>query len=77
MAAIDEDDARVAKQILPLLVSALDSDISLVQIEAAETLGALGKAAKSAMPKLKLLVDHGNRQVSAAARWALEQIDQP
>jgi HEAT repeat protein len=77
LAAIDEDDARVAKQVLPLLVSALDSDVSLVQTEAAETLGALGKAAKSAVPKLKSLIEHGNRQVSAAAQWALDQIEQP
>ena len=44
LAAIDEDKAHVAKLVLPLLIEALDSDISLVQIEAAETLGDAGQS---------------------------------
>ena len=77
LAAIDQDKARVAKLVLPLLVAALDSDIAMVQIQAAETFGALGKPAKSALPKLKSLVDHGNGAVSAAAKWAGQQIEKP
>jgi HEAT repeat protein len=77
LAAIDEDKAHVAKLVLPLLIKALDSDIPMVQIEAAETLGTLGATAKSALPKLKSQVDHNNGGVSAATKWAIEQIEKP
>ncbi|HEY1785125.1 MAG TPA: HEAT repeat domain-containing protein [Pirellulales bacterium] len=77
LSTINDDKAHVAKLVLPILDKALDSDIPMVQIEAAETLGALGSAAKSAAPKLKLLVDHGNGAVSSAAKGAVEQIEKP
>lgn len=71
----DKNKERVAKQVSPLLLEALDSDIPMVQIESAETLGTLGPVAKSAVPKLKTLVDHNNGAVGAAAKWAIEQIE--
>jgi HEAT repeat protein len=77
LVSIDDDRARVTKLVLPVLVKALDSDIPMVQIEAAETLGTLGPVVKSAVPKLKSLVDHSNSAVSTAAHWAVEQIEKP
>ncbi|HEX4142021.1 MAG TPA: HEAT repeat domain-containing protein [Pirellulales bacterium] len=76
LVSIDErDKQREAKLVLPLLLDALDNEVPLVQIEAAETLGALGPVANSALPKLQSLVDHNNGAVGAAARWAIGQIE--
>ncbi|HTU26269.1 MAG TPA: HEAT repeat domain-containing protein [Pirellulales bacterium] len=73
--AIEADKARAAKQALPLLTKALESDIPMVQVEAAQSLGVLGPAAKSAVPNLKSLADHGNEAVREAAGWAVGQIE--
>jgi hypothetical protein len=40
-------------------------------------LGTLGPVVKSAVPKLKSLVDHSDGGVGAAAKWAIEQIEKP
>ncbi len=77
LAAIDPDKSHVAKLTLPLLIEALDSEISVVQIESAETLARWANRPRAALPKVKALFDHSNGGVSAAAKWAAEQIEKP
>jgi HEAT repeat protein len=72
---IERDPSRVAKKVLPLLIKSLNSPVELVQIHAAETLAALGPAAKPAVKELKHAAADSNPAVSQAAISALAAIE--
>jgi HEAT repeat protein len=75
LAQIQKDHAAVAKKVLPLMIKSLKSPVELVRLEAAETLGSLGPAAKSAVPDLKQATADPSAAVSRSAKTAIERIE--
>jgi HEAT repeat protein len=64
----------LVKMALPLLTGALGSQRELVRVEAAMSLGALGKAATSALPALEKSLQDPSSSVRSAANEAISKI---
>ncbi len=71
---IAPDSPRVARQLVPLFVKALDQCEPRVRVEAAASLQRLGPLAQEAIPALKRASADKNATVHAAALAALETI---
>jgi HEAT repeat protein len=70
---IDLDDATV-KETLPVLIEGLDNSLPAVRRGAAEGLGRIGKAARSAEAKLREVARDNDPTVRKAALTALESM---
>ena len=66
--------AEVAAKTLPLLLMGLTDNLPLARQGAAEALGALGPAAKQAIPALQKMTGDEDKAVRAAAAKAIELI---
>ncbi len=75
LSQIQKDHAALAKKVLPQVIELLRSPNELVRIEAADTLGALGPAAKGALPDLKKAVGDSSPIVSRSATVAIDRIE--
>ena len=73
---IDPKDTKLAAAAVPALIKGLSDERPLVRAEAAATLGELGSTAKSALAELKKVAEDADPNVSAAAKQAIEQINQ-
>jgi HEAT repeat protein len=69
--AMNEDLTKMA---VPLLADALDNEREFVRIEAAMSLGHLGKASASALPQLEKALQDNSSAVRSAAAAAIQQI---
>jgi HEAT repeat protein len=58
------------------LLKGLESDVEFVRAECAATLGEIGRAAKSALPQLRKLLDDESEMVRNAAAEAIKKIEQ-
>jgi HEAT repeat protein len=75
---IDPADARLVDSAVPMLRKALRGDRDMVRLEAAVSLGDIGKAAASAVPMLELVAEEDSvPAVRAAAAEALAKIGAP
>jgi len=67
-------DKKLAAQAIPVFTKSLSSDSEVDRIEAAESLGVLGVAAKSSLPALKKATADSNSSVAEAAAAAIKKI---
>jgi len=74
LARILPTDKKLAAQALPVFTKSLSSDSEVDRIEAAESLGLLGAAAKSSLPALKKAAADSNPTVAEAAAAAVKKI---
>jgi HEAT repeat protein len=69
---------KLGPDVVPLLVEELDEEGRGYQIRSAEALGKIGPPARSAVPHLMKLLEHGNpdlRLEAACALWKIEKTD--
>ena len=65
---------ELTQMAVPLLANALDNEREFVRVEAAMSLGNLGKASTSALPKLEKALQDKSAAVRGAAAEAIQQI---
>lgn len=75
MVRLDPGRPEVAETAVPLLTEALKSEREIVRIEAASTLGELGKLASPALPALKKALEDPSPAVKEAAQAAIDRIE--
>jgi HEAT repeat protein len=71
---IEPGNDELAKAAVPLLVKALTHQYAFVRVEAAMSLGDLGRTATSAVPALEAAAGDSHAGVRAAAKGALKKI---
>jgi HEAT repeat protein len=75
LVGIEPGDAALAAKATPELIKGLSSEREVVRLESSRTLGALGPAAKQALPALRPLVDDPSAAVAGTAAQAIEAIE--
>jgi HEAT repeat protein len=75
LSRIHPDNERVAKRVVPILITGLKHERANVRMETAHALGDIGEEAKSATAALREALDDADEQVRSAAATALGMIE--